>query len=321
MKVSTLGICILILYMISPVYADEIIEVRGDKILFSLDGLENVAVGDDIEVFDGSKSVGKGKVTKIGKKGALAVVSKNDMPLDKGQKVKVDELDQLMNAENKNATNQKETTQKKVGDSWIVEPFVNQVTGSMEQNASLSATAAGEAPISGTAKAEGSIAAFQYGGRAGYLWESFYLGFQYSTASGKYKDLKITLALPGNNTTETIPNMDYDKTDSGFLIGWKFGEMFRMWFAALNSTLKTKDSDGLLTKYKGVTGILGFGWRLVSKLSLNAEIGGAQYTEEDGKKYPLVQSETSNGVTSVMTTEALKETYILFGISWCHGLF
>ncbi|MBI2519570.1 MAG: hypothetical protein HYV97_04110 [Bdellovibrio sp.] len=310
MKIIFCSICTLLLFT-SLSSADEISEVRGDQVLFSLDGLEGLANGDVIEIFDGTVSLGKGKVSKIGKKSALAIVSQSTRPIEKGQKVKINEFDKLLNSDPQESPKNQEQDKKPTGHRWIGEPFANVASGTLEQAITITE------PVSGTAKVEGSISGYQLGARGGYIWENLFVGFQYSQAAGEHKELKMTMDLAGTKTTTDLDKMDYGKTDFGLLLGWKFGEMFRMWFSSLNSNLKTKASSGEKTKYKGVTGLLGFGWHIGSQFSINLELGGAIYSEEDGQKYPFTT--TVDGVT--MKVDAFKETHFLFGLSWCHGLY
>ncbi len=191
------------------------------------------------------------------------------------------------------------------------EPLVNRLAGKWTQD--IAATT----PITGTVKGEGDISGFQYGGRLGYAWEGFNLGLQVSAAKGKEKSSKMTLTIGNTSTVENLPDTDFTRTDNGMVFGYKFGPLFRMWFSALNSQLKIKDSDGTTTKYKGVTGLLGFGWYVEHIISINLEVGGSQYSEEDGKKYPVTQ--VIDGETFVASE--YKEALIFFGVSIPFGMY
>lgn len=142
-------------------------------------------------------------------------------------------------------------------------------------------------------------------------------GLQVSAASGKEKDSKLTITEGGISAVTNVADADFTRTDNGLVLGYKFGPMFRMWFSSLATHMTTKDSDGTQTKYKGITGLLGFGWNVASHVSINLELGGSKYSEEDGKSYPITES--AGGMT--MIANAPTEVLFLFGISFPFGLY
>ncbi len=98
---------VLLFFFISMAIASEIIEVREDKILFSLDEKENVMVGDEVEILDGTIIVGRGKVNKVGKRNALAVVSQKSQPIIRGLKIRIEELARRVNEDAKRGPHKK----------------------------------------------------------------------------------------------------------------------------------------------------------------------------------------------------------------------
>jgi len=194
----------------------------------------------------------------------------------------------------------------------FLEPFANRVGGQWSQEASVIL------PSTTTYKSEGDLTGYQYGGRAGYIWDNFNLSLQISAGKGKLKSNKQTSTSGGTSLVTNLDDINFNRTDNGMVLGYKFGPMFRMWFSALTANLKAKESDGTITKYKGVTGLLGFGWYIGQIVSINLEFGGSLYSEENGKSYPITDS--SSGSTTVHTQE-YKETLFLFGVSIPLGLY
>ncbi len=84
-----LAIIFLSLMFCASAQANVITKVKGKKILFRLQGLAPVGPGGIVTIFDAGVQVGKAKVSKIGKKVALAVIYEGVGLVDKGFKVKV----------------------------------------------------------------------------------------------------------------------------------------------------------------------------------------------------------------------------------------
>ncbi|TNF01496.1 MAG: hypothetical protein EP326_04165 [Deltaproteobacteria bacterium] len=76
-------------FICSSLSANVITKVKGNKILFRLKGLDPVGPGGVVTIFDSGVQVGKAKVTKLGKKVALATVYEGVGLVDKGYQVKV----------------------------------------------------------------------------------------------------------------------------------------------------------------------------------------------------------------------------------------
>ncbi|HAZ13058.1 MAG: hypothetical protein A2X86_09715 [Bdellovibrionales bacterium GWA2_49_15] len=98
------------IFVIGFATAGEVLEVRGDQVLFSLEGIDNIAIGETVEIVNDNVAPTKGIVTKIGKSSALARVE-GDIKIEKGQKVHRDESEDLFNA--KEGTNKSIKTTKK----------------------------------------------------------------------------------------------------------------------------------------------------------------------------------------------------------------
>lgn len=191
------------------------------------------------------------------------------------------------------------------------EPFINRMGGTWTQDLIITS------PVSGTAKGESTSSGFQYGGRIGYIWTNFNFGVQISAAKGKQLKSKLTTTVAGISTVSNVTDSDFSRTDNGLVLGYKFGPMFRMWFSSLSTHMTGKDADGTETRYKGVTGLFGFGWYVGSYISINLELGGTKYSEENGQQYSFTK--TASGVTE--TINAPKEALFFFGISIPLGVY
>ena len=140
---------------------------------------------------------------------------------------------------------------------------------------------------------------------------------QYSFTNAELSNQKVLINAGSSSAEQVVEDMKMSKTDFGYVFGWRFGDIFRMWLSVLSSKAKYKDTDGSTTKFEGTSAFFGFGWHLVKGLSLNLEFGATIYSEEDGREYPITVQES--GIT--MTATELTETAVMLEVSYLFGMY
>ncbi len=164
-----------------------------------------------------------------------------------------------------------------------------------------------------------------FGARGGVTFNHFYLGARVSRSTGKWdegtdREHSDTLNTNLFNQNNPLVEREASRVTFGPMVGVKFGSkaLFRMWASYLKSSLehKVKLDGSDVKKLKGTGFTFGVGLAPARYFSLNLEMQGLWYSEENDKKFHY--DETSAGDTYRVAAQS--EFGFLFSISIPIGL-